>query len=119
MGRYSYGKESEITPALKLNGTKLRYFFKEALRGVLPNEIITKQKHGFGLPTGPWLASYPPLQSMAREALRSLSKRQIFDATFLDRLLDTQLHEHAAYYGTMLWILMMLELWFQEHADRR
>ena len=108
-----------LAPGLKLRGTRLRYFFKKALRDFLPREIIAKQKHGFGLPTGPWLASYPPLQGIARDALRSLSKRQIFDATFLDRLLDTQLREHAAYYGTMLWILMMLELWFQEHVDRR
>jgi asparagine synthase (glutamine-hydrolysing) len=108
-----------LAPGLKLRGTRLRYFFKEALRDFLPREIIAKQKHGFGLPTGPWLASYPPLQAMAKDALGSLAKRQIFDSGFLERLLGTQLHEHAAYYGTMLWILMMLEFWFQEHVDRR
>ena len=36
----------------KLRGLKLRWFFKEALRGFLPDEIITKKKHGFGLPFG-------------------------------------------------------------------
>jgi asparagine synthase (glutamine-hydrolysing) len=43
---------AQLEPKLKLKGTKLRYFFKEALRDFLPNEIITKQKHGFGLPFG-------------------------------------------------------------------
>jgi asparagine synthase (glutamine-hydrolysing) len=38
----------------KLKGLKLRWFFKEALRGFLPDEIITKKKHGFGLPFGVW-----------------------------------------------------------------
>ena len=108
-----------LAPDLKLRGTRLRYFFKEALRDFLPPEIIAKQKHGFGLPTGPWLASYSPLRAMAKDALASLARRNIFDADFLERLVDRQLHEHAAYYGTMLWILMMLELWFQEHVDRR
>ena len=42
----------QLEPQLKLKGTKLRYFFKEALRGFLPDEIIAKQKHGFGLPFG-------------------------------------------------------------------
>jgi asparagine synthase (glutamine-hydrolysing) len=34
----------------KLKGQKLRWFFKEALRGFLPDEIIVKKKQGFGLP---------------------------------------------------------------------
>jgi asparagine synthase (glutamine-hydrolysing) len=38
----------------KLKGLKLRWFFKEALRGFLPDEIITKKKQGFGLPFGVW-----------------------------------------------------------------
>ena len=31
----------------KLRGQQLRWFFKEALRGFLPDEIIMKKKHGF------------------------------------------------------------------------
>ena len=38
----------------KLKGLKLRWFFKEALRGFLPDEILTKKKQGFGLPFGVW-----------------------------------------------------------------
>ena len=38
----------------KLKGLKLRWFFKEALRGFLPDEIIAKKKQGFGLPFGVW-----------------------------------------------------------------
>ncbi len=44
-----------LPPDLKVRGRKLRYFFKEALRGFLPDEIIAKKKHGFGLPFGVWL----------------------------------------------------------------
>ena len=38
-----------MPPDLKVRGRKLRYFFKEALRGFLPDQIIAKKKHGFGL----------------------------------------------------------------------
>lgn len=41
---------TRLEPKLKLKGTKLRYFFKESLRGFLPDEVLAKQKHGFGLP---------------------------------------------------------------------
>jgi asparagine synthase (glutamine-hydrolysing) len=107
-----------LAPRLKLRGTRLRYFFKRALRDLLPPEIIAKKKHGFGLPAGAWLVSHDPLRTLSRDALASLRKRHIFKPDFLDGLLRTQLHEHAAYYGTLVWILMMLELWFQEHVDR-
>jgi asparagine synthase (glutamine-hydrolysing) len=106
-----------LPPELKLRRTTLRYFFKRALRDFLPPAIIAKQKHGFGLPAGVWLTTYEPLRSLSRDALASLEKRRIFKRRFLEGLQGVQLHEHAAYYGTMLWILVMLELWFQEHVD--
>jgi asparagine synthase (glutamine-hydrolysing) len=107
-----------LPPRLKLRGTQLRYFFKEALRDFLPSEIITKKKHGFGLPAGAWLVSHAPLRTLARDALASLGKRGTFRADYLESLLNTHLHEHAGYYGTLVWVLMMLELWFQDHVDR-
>ncbi|MFZ5512304.1 MAG: asparagine synthase-related protein, partial [Pseudomonadota bacterium] len=104
-----------LPPRLKLNGTRLRYFFKEALRGFLPDEIITKEKHGFGLPVGLWLQTHAPLNRLAADALTSLKDRHIVRPEFIDGLLNTHLRSHAGYYGTMVWILMMLELWLQVH----
>jgi len=76
----------------------LRYFFKEALRGFLPDEILAKEKHGFGLPVGPWLLSHPSLNSLARQALESLKSRRIVRADFLDALFNRYLAEHPGYY---------------------
>lgn len=106
---------AELTPELKLKGTRLRYFFKEALRGFLPDEILSKEKHGFGLPVGPWLETTPALKRLAFDALEQLKTRHIIRAAFIDELLGRYLKEHAGYYGTLVWVLMMLELWFQEH----
>lgn len=105
---------ARLAPELKLKGTKLRYFFKEALRGTLPDEIITKQKHGFGLPFGVWLQNHKPLQALAADSLNSLKSRHIVRAEFIDRLLGQHLDEHAGYHGTMVWVLMMLEQWFRQ-----
>jgi asparagine synthase (glutamine-hydrolysing) len=104
-----------LPPALKLKGTKLRYFFKEALRDLLPNEIITKEKHGFGLPVGTWLQSHAPLRELAGDSLQRLKSRNIVRPEFIDSLFSDQMQNHAGYYGTMVWILMMLELWFEKH----
>lgn len=103
-----------LEPQLKLKGTKLRYFFKEALRGFLPEEIIAKKKHGFGLPFGVWLQHHKPLQTLASDSLSDLKSRNIIRADFIDKLLGQHLGEHAGYHGTMVWVLMMLEQWYRQ-----
>ncbi|MDA8092654.1 MAG: asparagine synthase C-terminal domain-containing protein [Betaproteobacteria bacterium] len=104
-----------LPPRLKLKGTRLRYFFKAALRDFLPREIIKKQKHGFGLPFGLWLNTHKPLQELAFDSLSALKGRRIVRASFIDELTDTHLGAHAGYYGTMVWVLMMLEQWARAH----
>ena len=104
-----------LAPNLKLKGTKLRYFFKEALRGFLPDAIITKTKHGFGLPFGPWLRDYQPLQQLAYGSLERLGDRGTIRKEFTRELIDAVRSGNAGYYGTMVWVLMMLDLWFENH----
>jgi asparagine synthase (glutamine-hydrolysing) len=100
----------------KLKGLKLRWFFKEALRGFLPDEIITKKKQGFGLPFGVWLTRTPALRKLAEDSLGSLSTRNIVRPEFIRTLLHERLPEHPGYYGEMVWILMMLEQWLLRAA---
>jgi asparagine synthase (glutamine-hydrolysing) len=108
---------ARLAPRHKLRGTRLRWFFKEALRGFLPDAILAKTKHGFGLPFGPWLREHAPLRELAMDSLADLKRRHIVRAAFIDELTGARVQEHAAYYGTMVWILMMLEQWFRAHAQ--
>ena len=62
-----------LPPEEKVRGRKLRYFFKEALRGFLPDEIIAKKKHGFGLPFGVWLMRDRALREFARTSVDALA----------------------------------------------
>jgi asparagine synthase (glutamine-hydrolysing) len=100
----------------KLKGLKLRWFFKEALRGFLPDEIITKKKQGFGLPFGVWATRDEKLKALAADSLNSLATRGVVRADFIKVLLAEKLPEHPGYYGEMVWILMMLEQWLQARA---
>ncbi len=107
----------QLKPDYKVKGTKLRYFFKEALRDFLPNEIITKQKHGFGLPFGIWLQEHAQLKALAADSLSDLKSRHFIRTDYIDALLDQHLKEHASYHGTMIWILMMLECWYKSREN--
>ncbi|CAD5375217.1 Asparagine synthetase (glutamine-hydrolyzing) [Rubrivivax sp. A210] len=106
---------ARLPVAWKLKGMRLRWFFKEALRGFLPDEIITKKKHGFGLPFGVWASQDAALGRLARDSVRGLGERGIVRREFTSRLVDEFLPQHPGYYGEMVWIMMMLEQWFLHH----
>ena len=97
----------------KLKGFRLRWFFKEALRGFLPDAVISKKKQGFGLPHGQWMTRHPRLLAIARDSLHGLAGRGVVNAGFVGDLLDRRLQEHPPYYGEMIWILMALEQWLR------
>jgi len=99
----------------KLKGLKLRWFFKEALRGFLPDETLTKKKQGFGLPFGLWVTRDEALKQIASESIRGLVDRGILRADFVESLLTRHLYEHPGYFGEMIWISMMLEQWLLHH----
>ena len=100
----------------KLRGMQLRWFFKEALRGFLPDEIIVKKKQGFGLPFGVWLNKNPALFELAADSVRGLAGRGVLRSEFAETLLTRLLNEHPGYYGEMIWISMMLEQWLRAKA---
>ena len=107
-----------LPTAYKLRGFKLRWFFKEALRGFLPDEILTKKKQGFGLPFGVWATRHAPLRALAEESVRGTVERGLVRSEFVDALFKTHLPAAPGYYGEMVWILMMLEQWLRRHAPR-
>jgi asparagine synthase (glutamine-hydrolysing) len=105
-----------LPPSFKLKGLKLRWFFKEALRGYLPDEIIAKKKHGFGLPFGVWANRNAALGALAADSLRGIAARGVVRAEFVEALLNSHMPSHPGYYGEMVWILMMLEQWLRHRA---
>ncbi len=106
-----------IPSSIKIHKNQLRWFYKQAMEGFLPHGIIHKTKHGFGLPFGIWLKDYVPLQEMAYDSINDLKKRHYFQSQFLDHAIEMHRGLHASYYGELIWILMMLELWLQGHSD--
>jgi asparagine synthase (glutamine-hydrolysing) len=104
---------SEVPPELKMKRTRLRHFFKEALRDYLPPETLAKTKHGFGLPFGVWLRQEGELRDLAFDSLSGLSQRGIIRRGWIDELIGERMDEHAAFFGTLVWVLMMLEQWFR------
>ena len=60
-----------------------------------------------------WSAGKPGVE----DALLGISRRGIVRPQFTSALLAHRLAESPGYYGEMVWILMMLELWLRAEAE--
>lgn len=102
----------EIPAALKVKGLKLRYFFKHALKDVLAPETIAKTKHGFGMPFGLWLRDHARLAEVVHGSLEAFEGRGILRPSYIQDLRRQHHTDHATYFGIMIWVVAMLECWF-------
>ncbi len=94
---------------------ELRGFYKHAWRDFLPQSVFTKSKHGFGLPFGVWMQKNPGLRELVASAFDSMRAREIFDVEFLDTALRMHDTDSPGYYGELVWIIMIVELWLSSH----
>lgn len=109
---------ASVPSSLLLPGVKLRDFFKKAMRGFLPDEILTKQKHGFGLPFEVWIKTDKELQTLVLDQISACRRRNYLRPEFLEQVSrGCQTSEPTPTDG-MAWDIAMLEMWLQKHNDR-
>lgn len=108
-----------IPPGLKVKGDRLRYVFKEAMRGLLPEEIIEKKKHGFGIPVVRWMLRPGKLNDFLRDAVFDprAEQRGIFRKGFIKDLYRRSQDDKTPFFGTYLYYVLFLELWMRKHVD--
>ena len=98
-----------------MEGFELRSFYKKSMRNFLPKETLNKNKQGFGLPFGVWMAQDKELKQFALENLYSFSKRGIVNPVYIKNIIQLHQTGHSSYYGVMIWLLIMLEQWLIAH----
>lgn len=103
----------KVPAQVKLADNNLRDFFKKSVTGFLAPETLTKSKHGFGLPFGVWMKENQQLKDLTMNCLKSFSQRNIIKQELIDNALEAHQSVHAGYYGELIWIMVILELWLQ------
>jgi asparagine synthase (glutamine-hydrolysing) len=99
---------------LKLRPGATKYVFKRALRGLLPDSILDRRKHGFAVPLGRWFRG----TSFVSDLLLSgrCRKRGLLDPEAVARLVRR--HERGRPLDLQVWTLVSLELWARRFLDR-
>ena len=101
---------------LKQRGSKGKWVFTEAMRGILPDEILHRPKTGFGAPLRAWI--HGPLKTLLHDTLSraALRRRGLFDPAGVQQLIaaDASGRVDGAY---ALLSLLCIELWCQRFLD--
>lgn len=106
----------EIPGGQRLRGWQTKVVLRQALRDLVPPEILTRSKMGFPVPFGSWM----------RETFRSTLNEYVLSPRALDRkffrpeTLHRIVNEHRCglrSHADRLWLLVNLELWHRMAID--
>jgi len=108
-----------VRPEWKLKGKwrpVTKHIFREAMRNMLPDEVLRQPKAGFAAPVDYWLAH--DLRPMVDDLLSEsqVRKRGLFRPEVVRRYVDEQ-RRGAEDWSMQIWQLLTLEIWMQLFLD--
>ena len=91
-----------------MKGQEGKYILKKSLEPHLPDDVLYRDKMGFGVPLSKWFRG--PLRDRLRRTITggNLAKTGLFNQPYLEELVDQHLsgrRDHSA----VLWSLLMFE----------
>jgi len=108
-----------VPPGLKLHGglrPTTKYIFREAMRDVLPQDVLEQPKAGFAAPVDYWLAH--DLREMVEDLLaeKQIRERGLFRPAAVRKLVEEQ-RAGAQDWSMQIWQFLTLELWMRLFLD--
>jgi asparagine synthase (glutamine-hydrolysing) len=107
---------ARLPERLKLRGWTTKYVLRRAMKGVLPEVILSRPKMGFPVPLGAWL------RGRHRRALEEYvtgeraSARGLFDADFVRGLAAEHVSGRRDH-SSRLWSLINFEIWLRQFVE--
>lgn len=105
---------ARIPSHLKYRNGEKKYILKKAFEKILPPEVMYRKKMGFSVPLADWLRGELKEFTARRLLTGGQGTQQIFDMGEVRRIWN--LHQAGTNnYGTILWEMLMFELWQSDH----
>ena len=100
---------------MKLRGGTTKWILREAMRGILPSEILDRPKMGFPVPIGGWFrGEYKHIVDEYVLGNRAM-QREIFNGDFVRKLVAE--HNAGENHDERLWSLVNFEIWQRRFID--
>lgn len=92
-----------------------KYLLKKTYEAELPSEVVWRKKMGFPVPVHKWFGS--DFNDFAKEILldRKATSRNFYNQKYLENILNERKQFSNHKFGLKVWMLINLELWFQEY----
>lgn len=106
---------ASLPPELKVRAGKLKYILKKAFQDLLPTEILTRGKQGFGVPLGAWFRG--ELKPLVEDLLLGDAPR--YCPFIRQEVVRRVYQEHQTGVqdrGGQLWTLMNFEVWLRKQG---
>jgi asparagine synthase (glutamine-hydrolysing) len=102
---------AHIPTEMKVRGGRTKHILKEAVKGLVPDDIINRKKQGFSAPVKEWFRG--PLAGYARRSILQsrLRERELFDYKKVEGMLEAH-RTGQRNYDTVLWNLLNLSQWY-------
>ena len=103
----------QIPTSIKIKNNTSKYILKKAVEGIIPDEIIWREKQGFATPMSEWLK---PESKVSKELINIIYKskikeRDILNYEFVNRLIWTH-QKRGVEHNFRIWNLITLSLWY-------
>lgn len=100
--------------SLKIKNGRSKHILKEAVRGLIPDEVIDRPKEGFVLPIDHWLLN--ELRPLVEELLapERLATHGLFKNDMVRKIL-TEHYSKSANHGPRIWNLMIFQRWWESY----
>ena len=107
---------ASLPERMKLRGLTTKWVLRQAMRGILPEEILSRKKMGFPVPVGRWFRgefSHLLDEYVLSERARA---RALFDPAAVRTLVE-QHRRSEANHSERLWSLVNFEMWQRIYLD--
>ena len=106
---------ARLPERMKLRGLTTKYILRRAMKGLLPQEIISRSKMGFPVPVGSWFRGQ--FRHLIDEYVlgERATSRRLFDETFVRQLVAR--HMNGENHSERLWALLNFEMWLRQFVD--
>lgn len=100
---------------MKLRGNTTKWILREAMKGILPAEILDRPKMGFPVPVGNWFRG--EFKHIVDEYVlgKRAMDRGIFNADFVRKLVAA--HQAGENHDERIWALVNFEIWHRRFID--
>ena len=108
---------SRLPAKYKLKRFRAKYLLRKAAAGLLPKNIIHRQKKGFGIPLAKWLSTDLKDFMLGHLNEATIRRQGLFDYRYIKRLVDEQLAKIKDH-RELLWTLIVFQSWYGEYIDK-